>query len=125
QQRVHRDLAAGGMRDIVEAGGDLLRTAREFAPRQRLQHQKSNEAVTKQRDFFSLVVHRSSVFLLDSSVRRTAARFHANGVWGGSGGRRGGGECGAAAGGSQTDPPAQQEAAGTRQQATRSASAAR
>ena len=58
QQRVHRDLAAGGMRDVVEAGGDLLRAAREFAARQRLQHQRRNQPVTKQRDFFDFVVHR-------------------------------------------------------------------
>ena len=38
QQRVHRDLAAGGMGNVVEAGGDLLRAAREFAAGQRLQH---------------------------------------------------------------------------------------
>src|ERR1035437_9203795 len=47
-------------------------------------------------------------FLPTPSVRRKASRFHANGVWGGSGGRRGGGECGAAAVGGQTAGPAQQ-----------------
>src|SRR6266566_4266475 len=51
------------------------------------------------------------VFLLDLSLGGKASRFHANGVWGGSGGRRGGGECGAAAVGSQTARPAQQVAA--------------
>ena len=110
QQRVHRDLAAGGMRDVVEAGGDLLGAAREFAAGQRLQHQGRNQPVTKERDFFGFVVHRV-FFLLDGSLRRKASRFHANGVWGGSGGRRGGGECGAAAVGSQTARPAQQVAA--------------
>src|SRR6059036_889094 len=50
-------------------------------------------------------------FLPPQSLRRKAARFHANGVWGGSGGRAGGGECGAAAIGSQTAGPAQQVAA--------------
>src|SRR5579863_4151555 len=57
EQRVHRDLAAGGMRKIVEAGGDLLRAAREFAAGQRLQHQGRNQPVTKESDFFGLVVH--------------------------------------------------------------------
>src|SRR5580693_5162703 len=51
------------------------------------------------------------LFLLDGILRRKASRFHANGVWGGSGGRCGGGECGAAAVGSQTARPAQQVAA--------------
>jgi hypothetical protein len=90
QQRVHRDLAAGGMGNVVEAGGDLLGAAREFAAGQRFQHQRRDEAVTEERDFFGFVVHRV-FFLLDGSVRRKASRFHANGVWGGSGGRRGGG----------------------------------
>jgi hypothetical protein len=114
QQRVHRDLAADGMRKVVEAGGDLLRTAREFAAGQRFQYQGRNEPVTKQRDFLGFVVHRV-IFLLDPSVRRKAARFHANGVWGGSGGCSGGGECGAAAVGSQTARPAQQVAAHARE----------
>jgi len=39
EQRVHRDLSAGGVRKVVEAGGDLLCAARELAARQRLQHQ--------------------------------------------------------------------------------------
>src|SRR5437773_1251266 len=51
------------------------------------------------------------VFLLDLSLGGKASRFHANGVWGGSGGRGGGGQCGAAAVGSQTGGPAQQVAA--------------
>src|SRR6185437_3718434 len=57
QQCIHRDLAAGGMRNVVEAGGDLLRAAREFAAGQRLQHQGRNQTVTEERDFFSFVVH--------------------------------------------------------------------
>src|SRR5580658_7907856 len=68
QQRVHRDLAAGGMRKVVEAGGDLLRAACEFAAGQGLQHQGRNQPVTKERNFFGLVVHR--VFsLLDGILR--------------------------------------------------------
>ena len=47
QQCVHRDLAAGGMRKVVEAGGDLLGAAREFAAGQRLQHQRRNQPVAK------------------------------------------------------------------------------
>jgi hypothetical protein len=38
EQRVHRDLAAIGMRNVIEAGGDFLRAARKFAARQCLQH---------------------------------------------------------------------------------------
>ena len=106
QQRVHRDLAAGGVGNVIEAGGEFVRTAREFAARQRFQNQGGDEPVTKQRDFFGFVVH--GVFLPSQSVRRKASRFHANGVCGGSGGRGGGGECGAAAVGSQTAGPAQQ-----------------
>jgi hypothetical protein len=45
------------MREVVEAGGDLLGAAREFAAGQRLQHQGRNQPVAKQRDFFGLVVH--------------------------------------------------------------------
>ena len=57
QQRVHRDLAAGGMGNVVEAGGDFLRAACEFAAGQRLQHQRRDESVTEERDFFGFVVH--------------------------------------------------------------------
>ena len=39
QQGIHRDLAAGGMGNVVEAGGDLLRAPGEFAAGQRFQHQ--------------------------------------------------------------------------------------
>src|ERR1017187_4150774 len=57
QQRVHRDLAAGGMGDVVEAGGDLLRAPCEFAAGQRFQHQGRDQAITEERDFFGFVVH--------------------------------------------------------------------
>jgi hypothetical protein len=36
QQRVHRDLAAGGMGNVVESGGDLLSAPGEFAAGQGL-----------------------------------------------------------------------------------------
>jgi hypothetical protein len=115
QQRVHRDLATGGMGNVVEAGGDLLGAPGEFAAGQRFQHQRRDQAITEERDFFGFVVH-GVVFLLDGSLRRKRARFHANGVWGSSGGRRGGGDCGAAAVGSQTAGPTQQVAAHAGQQ---------
>src|SRR6266849_2803575 len=51
------------------------------------------------------------VFSPAPSLRRKAAWFHANGVWGGSGGRAGGGECGTAAVGNQATGPAQQVSA--------------
>src|SRR6266849_6957902 len=60
---------------------------------------------------FSALSSIEYFFSWTSSLRRKASRFHANGVWGGSGGRAGGGECGAAAIGSQTAGPAQQVAA--------------
>ena len=72
QQRVHRDLAARGMGDVVEARGDFLGAARQFAAWQRLQHQRGDESVTEECDFFGFVFHRD-VFLLDVSLRRKAA----------------------------------------------------
>src|SRR3989304_3010564 len=54
-------------------------------------------------------------FLPPQSLRRKAARFHANGVWGSSGGRGGGGECGAAAvggGGAGAGQPGTADAGG-------------
>ena len=57
QQRVHRDLATGGMGNVVEAGGDLLGATSEFAAGQRFQHQGRNQAVSEERDFFGFVVH--------------------------------------------------------------------
>ena len=59
QQRVHRDLAAGGMRNVVEARGDLLGAACQFAARQRFQHQRCNQSIAEQGDLFGFVVgHR-------------------------------------------------------------------
>ena len=54
QQRVHGDLAAGGIGDVVEAGGDFLRAARQLAARERFQHQRSDEPVTEESEFFRL-----------------------------------------------------------------------
>ncbi len=62
QQRVHRDLATGGMGNVVEAGGDLLSAPGEFAAGQRFQHQGGNQAVTEERDFFGFVVHGVVLF---------------------------------------------------------------
>src|SRR6266542_5918450 len=70
---------------------------------------------------FSAFSSIEGVFLLDLSLGGKASRFHANGVWGGSGGRGGGGECGAAAVGSQTTGPAQQVAAHAAEQESVSA----
>ena len=88
QQRVDRDLAAGGVGDVVEAGGDLLGAACQLAAGQRFQHQRGDETVTEEGDFFGFVViHR------DRAYGGKAAELHANGVWGGSGrGGAGGGE---------------------------------
>src|SRR3990172_615473 len=57
QQRVHRDLAAARMGNVVEAGGEFLSAACEFAAGQRFQHQGGDEPVAKQRDFFGFVIH--------------------------------------------------------------------
>ena len=42
QERVHRDLAARGVRDVVEARGDFLRASRQLATRQRFEHQRGD-----------------------------------------------------------------------------------
>ena len=111
QQRVHRDLAAGGMRNVVEAGGDLLRAAREFAAGQRLQHQGRDETVTEERDLFGFVVHRV-VFSPGRPAYGGRLRGSMQMVCGeAQAGARGGEECGTAAVGSQTARPAQQVAA--------------
>ena len=57
QQRVHGDLAARGVRDVVEACGDFLGAARQLTARERFQHQRSDESVTEQRDLFGFVIH--------------------------------------------------------------------
>ena len=59
QQRVHGHLPARGMRKVVEARGDLLGAAGEFAARERFQHQRGNEAIAEDGDFSGFVVgHR-------------------------------------------------------------------
>ena len=45
KQRVHRHLAASGVRNIVKAGGDLLGAPRQFAARQSFQNQRGDESV--------------------------------------------------------------------------------
>jgi hypothetical protein len=58
QQGVHRNLTARGVRNVVEAGGDLLGAPRQFAARQRFQHQRCDKSVAEQCDVFGFVVHR-------------------------------------------------------------------
>ena len=60
QQSVDRNACALGERNLVMASGNLLRTAGEFAAGQRLQNEACDQAVTEQRDFFSLGIHRRS-----------------------------------------------------------------
>src|ERR1700681_2218702 len=56
QQGVHRDLAAGGVRNVVKARGDLQGTPRQFATWQRFEYQRSDESIAEQGDIFSFVV---------------------------------------------------------------------
>jgi hypothetical protein len=42
EQSVHRHLAAHGVRNVVEAGGDLLGAPRQFAARQGFQYQRGD-----------------------------------------------------------------------------------
>jgi hypothetical protein len=60
------------MRNVVESGGDLVSAAGEFAAGQRFQHQRRDQSVTEEGDFFGFVVH--GVFLPPPSVRRKAAQ---------------------------------------------------
>jgi len=65
--------------------------------RQRLQHQRRDEPVTGDRDFFSAFSSIELFFSPEPKLTEKASGSMPNGVWGGSGGRAGGGECGAAA----------------------------
>ena len=47
KQCIHRNLAARGMRNIVEARGDLLGAAGQFAARQGFQHQRGNQSIAE------------------------------------------------------------------------------
>ena len=58
QQRVHRQRAAAGIRDVIEAGGDLLGASCQFTAGQCFQYQRRNESVTEQSGFFGFVIHR-------------------------------------------------------------------
>ena len=57
QQRIHRNRGAFGMRNLVVAGGDLLRAASEFATGQRFQHQRRNQSIAEQGNCFGLGIH--------------------------------------------------------------------
>ena len=54
------------MRNVVEAGGDLLSAAGEFAAGQRFQHQRRDQAVTEQAIFSAL--SSIGVFFLPSKA---------------------------------------------------------
>src|ERR1700689_222908 len=45
------------MGNVVEAGGEFLSAACEFAAGQRLQHQGGDDPVTKEGDFFRFFIH--------------------------------------------------------------------
>ena len=100
QQRVHRDLAAGRVRDVVEARGDLLSAARQLAARERFQHQRGDESVSEQGDFSGFFVHRIPAY----GRRWRTTRQMVCGQ--GSGGGGGGAQCDAATVGNQRRRPA-------------------
>src|SRR5437016_14084645 len=57
QQGVDRKRSALRIRDLVLARSDLLRPAREFAARQDLQNQRSNQRIAAQSNFVSPSIH--------------------------------------------------------------------
>ena len=57
QQRIDGNGGAFGIGDVVVAGGDLFGAAGEFAARQRFQHQRRDQAVAEQGEFFGFGIH--------------------------------------------------------------------
>ena len=107
QQRIHRNRSAFGMRNLVVAGGDLLGAAREFAAGQRFQHQRRDQPVTEQGDFFGFGIHEEDL-LSQKHKAEGHRRLHAKAVWGHSGGRRRRAERGTTPVRSEKRRPAQQ-----------------
>ncbi len=87
QQGIHRNRSAFGIGNVVVAGGNLLGAAREFAAGQGFEHQRRNQAVAKQGEFFGFGIHRG-ISLSQKHTAEGRRRLHANAVWGPSGGRR-------------------------------------
>src|SRR2546425_13280190 len=57
QQRVHRDLAAGGGGNVIEAGGGVGGRAGGVVPRGRFQKKGGEGARTEQGGLFRVLVH--------------------------------------------------------------------
>jgi hypothetical protein len=79
QQRIDGNRNAFGIGDVVVTGGNLLGTAGKFSAGQSFEHQRGNEAVSKQGEFFSFGVH-------DRTIRGIRAWRDASVVCGRSGG---------------------------------------
>src|SRR4029453_1007878 len=65
EQGIDRNCPAFGIRDVVEAGGDLLSAACEFSARQCFQHQRSNQTIPEQGEFFGFGVHAENLRALN------------------------------------------------------------
>ena len=89
------------------AGGDLLGAAGEFAAGQRFQHQRRNQSVAEQGDFFGFGIHEEDL-LSQKHKAEGHRRLHAKAVWGRSGGRRRRAERGTTPVRSEKRRPAQQ-----------------
>jgi hypothetical protein len=61
QQRIHGDRGAFGMRDLVVAARDLLGAPREFAAGQRFQHERRDQSIAEQGDFFGFGIHEEDL----------------------------------------------------------------
>ena len=87
-------------------GGNLLGAAGEFAARQRLQHQRGDQPVAEQGDFFGFGIHRDD--LLSQKHKADGPPAPGKSCVGPSGGRRRRAERGATPVGSEKRRPAQQ-----------------
>ncbi len=61
QQRIDGNGGALGAGNLVVASGDLLGATGEFAARQRFQHQRRDQPVAKQGDFFGSGIHEEDL----------------------------------------------------------------
>ena len=61
QQRIDRNRGAFGIRNVVVAGGDLLGAAGEFAAGQSFEHQRGDQAVAEQGEFFGFGIHERTI----------------------------------------------------------------
>src|SRR6266550_3750357 len=73
EQRIDGNRRSFRMRDVVGASGDFLGTAREFAAGKTFDHQRRDQPVAKQGQFFGFGIHAENLHAPDDNQERRSS----------------------------------------------------